>query len=104
MLTIRKKLAEQAASQGQDSGVGGVGGGKRRLSFRSQLLTAGRGRGYLNSATPIAIAVLSVSTEASELGEVLPSRLCGYWCCWLLSRTVALPQRPVLCTLTTLTT
>lgn len=50
MLTIRKKLAEQASS-GSSSGEGTRGSRERRLSYRSQLLTA----------------------EASELGAVIPS-------------------------------
>lgn len=45
MLTIRKKLAEQQASKatGGSSGDGSPSGSslKRKLSFRSQLLTAG---------------------------------------------------------------
>lgn len=60
MLTIRKKLEEQAATGGKKS-VGTSGGEtqlSRKLSFRSQLLSA----------------------EANELGGVLPSQcsLCSY--------------------------
>lgn len=54
MLTIRKKLAEQASKEGGDrGGEEGRGGIRRRPSIRSHLLTG----------------------EASELGEVLPGML-----------------------------
>ena len=54
MLTIRKKLAEQAGKDGNDRrGEGGRGSIRRRPSIRSHLLTG----------------------EASELGEVLPGVL-----------------------------
>ena len=41
MLTIRKKLAEQASSSEGSKGEGRGKGIKRRMSFRSQLLTEG---------------------------------------------------------------
>jgi hypothetical protein len=57
MLTIKKKLAEQASSTASASSGGGKGESrgravKRRVSFRSQLLTE----------------------EVRELGEILPSK------------------------------
>jgi len=53
MLTIRKKLAEQAATGLSGQSSSGVKL-SRKLSFRSQLLTA----------------------ESNELGDVIPSELC----------------------------
>ena len=59
MLTIRKKLAEQAAT-GLTGQTGGNGGKlSRKLSFRSQLLTS----------------------ESNELGDVIPSELSVLWEC-----------------------
>lgn len=58
MLTIRKKLAEQAATGAAGKGGNAKGEGSRlarKLSFRSQLL----------------------SSEANELGEIIPSKLLG---------------------------
>ena len=54
MLTIRKKLAEQASSGSRASRDGGVSRNRvtRKLSFRSKLLTA----------------------EANELGGVIPGK------------------------------
>ena len=98
MLTIRKKLAEQAAS-GKDSKNDGVGGKqlKRRVSFRSQLLTAGKcvhinthtltqSHSHTHTITQSHSHTHTITqshshghthtntTEASELGEVIPSK------------------------------
>ena len=88
MLTIRKKLAEQAAS-GKDSKNDGVGGKqlKRRVSFRSQLLTAGKcvhinthtltqSHSHTHTITQSHSHghTHTNTTEASELGEVIPSK------------------------------
>ena len=89
MLTIKKKLAEQASSTASASSGGGKGESrgravKRRVSFRSQLLTEGRvdlpsqnvitsthSSTDLNCTT---IYVPSTILEVRELGEILPSK------------------------------
>ena len=100
MLTIRKKLAEQAASQAQEAAMGGEGGVKRRLSFRSQLLTAGeRGVAIWVMPHPFVTLDLLLPVEAGELGEVLPSKLCSLWLCLLLSLLTHGLHRDLLCAL-----
>ena len=92
MLTIRKKLAEQQASKatGGSSGIGSPSGSglKRKLSFRSQLLTAGMlillkslTCGWWICGHSLYMCHGICATEASELGDVTPSK----WWHWIAS-------------------
>ena len=71
MITIRKKLAEQAANSDLKRNDGKEI--KRRLSIRSQLLTSGKYKSMcVFSIQNSSHAYLCFPTEVSELGEVLP--------------------------------
>ena len=73
MITIRKKLAEQAANS-QQKGPDGKEI-KRRPSIRSQLLTAGKIDTMYSELHCLNASCHTFLIEVSELGDVLPSQL-----------------------------